>query len=74
MFEYSNFSGSLDNWCPINAKYISDIVKNCNAPVPYWANITHIQERQLAIETYQHKKALEQVLEKQLKKKSMIKI
>ena len=74
MFACSKFNYDLSNWQPINAHYIKDAFYDCLATIPYWAKIENLSERVLAIESYQQKKQLEQMLEKKLNNPFIIKI
>lgn len=44
MFNSSCFNHILDNWKPLNLRAKSSIFKNCNAPIPYWAEVEDTPE------------------------------
>ena len=74
MFAYSKFNGDISDWNVSNVQNMLYIFHESNILLPYWAEIEDIKERNLIIDAYRTKKDLEQILEKQLNKKSTIKI
>ena len=74
MFAYSKFNGDINAWNVSKVQDMLYIFHDSNILLPYWAEIEDIKERNLIIDAYRTKKDLEQILEKQLNKKSTIKI
>ena len=74
MFFDSVFNQDLSNWSFCSAISISYIFSNCSAPVPYWAKISNFDDRVKAIEIYQCKKQLEQMMKNNEVLKAVLKI
>ena len=74
VFSNSKFNGDISDWNVSNVQNMLYIFHESNILLPYWAEIEDIKERNLIIDAYRTKKDLEQILEKQLNKKSTIKI
>lgn len=74
MFCDSQFKGDISEWNIVSLMYINDIFLFCKAPVPYWAKIDNMQERQNAMQTYNCKKALDISLSTNNKTSKVLKI
>ena len=74
MFYASQFNGDTSNWNTINVQSLRNIFYYCNAPLPYWAKIANMQDRVVAIDVYQNKKKLEQLITQSDKSICIIKI
>ena len=74
MFFSSNFNGDLSNWNCIKVLDVSNIFFSNLKKIPYWAKIESFAQRVLAIESHQQKKQLQQILEKKVINKVVVKI
>ena len=55
LFMNSPFNGNISNWKPyqlVDMDYMDYMFYCCEAPVPYWALMTDINERKIAINKY----------------------
>jgi surface protein len=53
MFMGSKFTHNLINWKPYNLKVLIGSFDNCEAPIPYWAEIEDQKQRIMTIKAYE---------------------
>jgi hypothetical protein len=52
LFKNSKFTKDISDWKPYSLTNGEEMFSECHAPIPYWAKIENLEQRNKAIEIY----------------------
>jgi surface protein len=70
MFSNAEFNQDLTSWTPYSLKRTENIFNSCKAPIPFWAEITNQEDRNVAINNYCEKRQMREQLIQELEVKN----